>query len=203
MYKCQDHLDETVQETFCFISKDLTHDSHGVQHFAIQTINELKARGLSFKKIVHFSDGAPAQYKNKTCFADASFGTLDVGITTEKHFFGSRHGKGPCDREIGVVKTKRMAHLAVLRTCVIVCAKDLHDFGTNCLTRPANESHHAHNRRSFLFVWNGDIDRVRPERIHLKAIRGTHYLHSVRGISPLLVKYRGHVSAPPCVMELA
>ena len=130
-YRCPDD-DEILTESFVFISSDLKQDSHAVQ---LSVTNQLEQRGLSFQKVVHFSDGCPSQYKCKTNFADISF-AADTGILPEKHFFGTRHGKGPCDAEIGVVK--RIAFLAVRRRRAIIAnATDLYRFGKSSLTKPA------------------------------------------------------------------
>ena len=88
------------------------------------TSNSLQSNGVKIDRLIQFSDCAPSQYKNKTSFTDASFSEKDFGFRTEKHFFGSRHGKGPCDREIGVLKKK--ARLEVLsRNVNISIAKEL------------------------------------------------------------------------------
>ena len=64
----------------------------------------LLQNGIRIEKLIQFSDGAPTQYKGKVNFADLSYSLEDYGVPTEKHYFGSRHGKGPCDREIGTIK---------------------------------------------------------------------------------------------------
>ena len=98
-------------ESFVFISDYLNHDAHAVHHFQVMAVNALKARGMIFTKVIQFSDGCGAQYKGRTNFVDVSHAAEDTGVPTEKHFFGSRHGKGPCDAEIGIVK--RMVSSAV------------------------------------------------------------------------------------------
>ncbi|XP_023932112.1 uncharacterized protein LOC106179961 [Lingula anatina] len=187
-YRCPDHPEVTTQETFCFISNDLKHDSHGVQHFQQQALQTLLERGINVTQIIHFSDGCPSQYKGKASFIDLSFAKDDTGIPTEKHFFGSRHGKGPCDREIGVVK--RLARQAVLRRkCIIATAQDLYEYGCSSLTKPADNSH-SHTCRQFFFVREGTIVRDRPDRTGGKGIPGTRKLHCVRGHSPFIVSYK-------------
>ena len=94
---------ELMRESFCFISDDLKHDAHAVHHFCSDVLTQLRRRGVEVQRMIHFSDGCPSQYKGKTSFVDASFSLEDHGIPTEKHYFGSRHGKGPCDAEIGVI----------------------------------------------------------------------------------------------------
>ena len=69
-------------------------------------MKHLLEKGISIEKLIQVSDGAPTQYqyKGKMNFADLSYSYEDFGFQSEKHYFGSRHGKLPCDREIGTVK---------------------------------------------------------------------------------------------------
>ena len=82
--------------------------------------------GVDFNRLVQFSDGAPMQYKNRIAFADCSCAMQDLGIMSERHFFGSRHGKGPCDREIGVIK-KSVARAVAARQDEVEPPRDLYD----------------------------------------------------------------------------
>lgn len=67
-------------------------------------VHDLKARGLCFTKVIHFSDDCPSQYKGQTSFVDATHGEQDTGVPIEKQLFGSCYEKGPCDADIRVVK---------------------------------------------------------------------------------------------------
>ena len=49
-------------------------------------------------------DGCGAQYKSKGPFADVAASELDFGLQFHRSYFGSRHGKGPCDGEAAVIK---------------------------------------------------------------------------------------------------
>ena len=105
-YKCSEpDCGDVVTDSIVFISEDNGHDYHAVQHFVEGAIAILKEE-VNFRRVIQFSDGAPSQYKNKVYFADCSFSEQDFNILSERHFFGSRHGKGPCDREIGVIKNQ-------------------------------------------------------------------------------------------------
>ncbi|VDI46372.1 Hypothetical predicted protein [Mytilus galloprovincialis] len=110
-------------------------------------------------------DGAPTQYKSKYNFVDMSFWKDDFGFEVEKHFFGSRHGKGPCDGESGVVK--RSATVAVAaRGCIISNAPDFYLYAKKQLSLPKENDveQHIHSKRTFSFIKSGDVDRNRPER---------------------------------------
>ena len=140
--------EKITKETFMFLSTDLTHDAHGVQHFESITIKTLQRRGVHIEKAIHFSDGAGSQYKGRTNFVDISFGIEDLRITRERHYFGSRHGKGECDGEIGVLKS--VALLAVRRRlAVIPDAQSLYDFS---LAHHTKDSNGEEVKRTYFFV---------------------------------------------------
>ena len=48
-------------------------------------------------KIIYFSDGAAAQYKNQKIFPNLCHQKADFAVDAEWHFFATSHGKGPCD----------------------------------------------------------------------------------------------------------
>ena len=173
-----------IRETFLFISADLTHDAHAVQHFELSTIRALQERGHEIKKVFHFSDGAASQYKGRTNFCDSSFGEEDLGVQRERHYFGSRHGKGPCDAEIGVLK--RLARLAVKRrSAIIPDAFTLFEWAKKTMSKDETAS-----KRTVLFVGQGNITRDRPARTDCKALKGSRTLHAVRGQEPYTISSR-------------
>ena len=183
--------DEVSRESFMILSNDLKHDAYAVQYFQLQVTRELLRRGLNFERIVHFSDGCAGQYKGRTNFADLSFAIEDTGILTEKHCFGSRHGKGPCDAEIGVLK--RCANLAVRRrSTVIANAEDLFLYGKSSLTRPAPGEPHSHSRRTFLLICQEEIKRERPERtgLNIRTLPGMRTAHCLRNVAPFVITRR-------------
>ena len=112
-YSCADcTIRHVVQEAVIIISEDLKHDGHAVQHFVNQTMLHLcNNRGETVKKVIEFTDGCAGQYKSKLPFSDISFSGEDMAAKTERHHFGSCHGKGPSDGVSGVVKS------AVRRGC--------------------------------------------------------------------------------------
>ena len=64
-------------------------------------------------KIVYFSDGAGAQYKNRKNFLNLCHHKEDFGISAEWNFSATAHGKGACDGIGGTVK--RLAARASLQ----------------------------------------------------------------------------------------
>ena len=191
-YHCpEEGCHDIVTDSIVFISNDQKHCCHGVQHFNSLAINHLLERGVEIQKLIHFTDCAPTQYKNKTAFVDASFSLQDFGFPTEKHFFGSRHGKGPCDREIGVIK--KQVRLAVVgRQAEITNAEELYDYAKQNLLRPktSSTSEHVHSRRSFIYVPFWEIKRRRSARMQVKALSNTRLQHAIRGIEPFVVAAR-------------
>ncbi|XP_062621147.1 uncharacterized protein LOC134282769 [Saccostrea cucullata] len=187
-YKCtEENCNENVRESVVFISEDHKHDYHLVQHFIAKT-NEylIQGVGLNIEKEIQFSDGAPTQYKSKYNFVDMSMCHEDFGFSVEKHFFGSRHGKGPCDGEAGVIK--RSASLAVTtRGTIISNAEDFFNYSKNKLTIDG----HSHSKRTFFFVKTGDVNRDREQITNrVKTVKQCRSLFSFRGIQQYIVTAR-------------
>lgn len=190
-YNCPvDGCQQLVTDSIFFISDDIKHCQHAVHHYNALSIRHVDDEGIPIGKLIHFTDGAPTQYKSRINFADASFSNEDFGFSTEKHFFGSRHGKGPCDREIGVLK--KQVRLAVnARRAEVSNAFDLYEYGRQNLTRPkVGSDDHVHAKRKFLYVASGEINRDRNERVNVIPLKGTHQLHSVCGVKPFIVRSR-------------
>ena len=171
-----------VTQSMIYVSEDKKHDVHYVQH-CISLANEYIQRvyEMKSKRQIHFSDGAASQFKSKTPFADALHSKSDFGFPVEKHFFGSRHGKGPCDGEFGVIK-RIVTNAVKNRKAMVKNASEFFDFAEANLRRPTLDSQNecCHFRRNFFIVKEGDVNRKRPERTNVKAVPETRQLHSVR-----------------------
>lgn len=138
--------------------EDHNHDYLCVQHCIAKTIEYLiQEVGLEIEKQIQFSDGAPTQYKSKYSFVDMSMSQENFGHVTETHFFGSRHGKGPCDGEAGVIKRNISSNVAT-RSIVVSNAKEKLTLQSDNET----DQNHIHSKR-ILFIKTGDIERNRPE----------------------------------------
>lgn len=174
---------EVAHDSLVFVTDDKKHDSHAVQHFVLLGNQYLKGKHkLIIEREIHFSDGAASQFKSKTPFADVAHCIEDFGFHIEKHFLGTRHGKGPCDGEFGVVE--RTASNSVLtRKAFIRSTEEFYDFSRKCLSKPQDENaenlcHHA--RRTVFHVKEKDINRNRPDRTNVKPIPETRKVHAVR-----------------------
>ena len=100
------------QLTYVIISDCLHHDTVAVYVFQKCLIEFLLTKFVP-QKILYFSDGAAAQYKNRKNFLNLCHHKADFGIDAEWHFFATSHGKGPCDGIGGTVK--RLAARASLQ----------------------------------------------------------------------------------------
>ncbi|XP_070549459.1 RE1-silencing transcription factor A-like [Ptychodera flava] len=162
-----------VREAIVFVSDDLNHDSHAVHVFTGIVNTHMKdRRNLDMQKMIIFSDGCAAQYKSRTPFADVSFAKEDMNCTLERNFFGSRHGKGPCDGEGGVVKA---AITRAVKNEVFIPsdAKSVYDFCRKSLSKESESF-----KRTFYWIPTYNIQRNRPSRL-VKTVKGTRQLHSV------------------------
>uniref|UniRef100_A0A8C4WX24 Uncharacterized protein n=1 Tax=Eptatretus burgeri TaxID=7764 RepID=A0A8C4WX24_EPTBU len=169
-----------IQEAIVIISSDLKHDAHAVQHFTRLALDHLRLkRGLTVEQVLEFTDGCAVQYKSKLPFADISYARKDLNVSLERHFFGSRHGKGPSDCVSGVAKSA--ARRAVMsRQAIINTAETMYEFCTRSLTK--NEC--TSQQRVFIFVKSGEICRDRPDRLVKTAVVGTRGLHAIKSVKP-------------------
>ena len=177
-----------VMDTLVFLSEDHNHDHHAVQTFVEETIRFLKEeRHVDFNHLYEFTDGCSSQYKSRGPFVDISFGMTDFGIQRQRYYFGSCHGKGPCDGAGGVVKTA--ARRGVIRgEAIINDAQTMYNYLKTKLTRTAKvENICNHSRREFFLV---EINRDRPDRTIKTSVKGTRKVHCIRGVMPGVVETR-------------
>lgn len=110
------HRTEYSIESDCFviISEETKHNTAAVHLFNKKMIRHLKEIfGDNIKKLIFFSDGCAAQYKNKHNFTNMLYYHSDFNVKAEWHFFATSHGKGACDGVGGTVK--RLASRASLQ----------------------------------------------------------------------------------------
>ena len=123
---------QLVTHEVIFISDDLTHDAHMVEHCVTETLR-LLLETVQVTHMIQFTDGCSAQYKSKTSFVDVSSSEADHGIKIERHFFGTSHGKGPADGCSGVVKAA--VSRALKAGTVLNCGTEMHAFCNETLTK--------------------------------------------------------------------
>ena len=76
-----------------FLSSDLKHDPHAVRAFEACYIKHLKEQNEKVDHMICYSDGAASQFKAKLPFHYLSEAQSSLGVTQERSFFGTRHGK--------------------------------------------------------------------------------------------------------------
>ncbi|KAK7089483.1 hypothetical protein V1264_024849 [Littorina saxatilis] len=186
-YRCPvDGCELMVNHTLMVVSNDMKHCHDAVHTFNSVTLNFLVHQQVPMNKIIMFSDGAPTQYKNKNSFCDLSHFFEDYGLEGERHFFGTRHGKGPCDREFGTLK-KAVNRRIKGRQAEIHTAADFFSF---CRDHYSRETDHCHYKRSFFYVPTEDIDRHRNRAQNLKPLPQTRQQHCLRRVEPFVLTYR-------------
>ncbi|XP_041368432.1 uncharacterized protein LOC121382868 isoform X2 [Gigantopelta aegis] len=186
-YRCpEDDCDLMTNHSLIFVSNDLKHCHDAVHAFNLSTMDILVNLGVSMKKVVYFSDGAPTQYKNKSAFCDLGYAFEDFGVHCERHFFGTRHGKGPCDREFGTLK-KVVNQRVKERRAEIGTAEQ---FFLYCRDHLSKEDGHVHYKRSFFFIESADIKRNRERASNLKPLPQTRQQHCLKMVKPYIINNR-------------
>ena len=129
-----------------------------------------------------WSDGCSAQYKSKLPF----FFTAESGL--EWVYFGSRHGKSPCDACGGVVKVA--CDEDVKHGSIIQSADDMFKHLSQHYCLPEEQSlptDCCHTLRSFRLVEG--VQRTLPSSA-LNTIPGTRQIHHVKGLGNGQLKTR-------------
>ena len=138
----------------------MTHDTNAVYTFLKRLLVDfVKPDFPTMKKVIYFSDGSAAQYKNYKNLTNLIFHDRDFDLQVEWHFFATSHGKNACDGVGGTIK--RLAARASLQRTLsnqILTPKQLFAFAqsevkgvttffvdTECVT---NTSQYLHPRFS-------------------------------------------------------
>ncbi len=85
------------------LSEDKNHDSKALKHYVSLMNDHLRDRGVALDHEIMWPDGCSSHFKSKQPFSNVADSHID-DVPLEKYFFGSRHGKGPCDGEVDTVK---------------------------------------------------------------------------------------------------
>ena len=190
-YRCNNCKDNpTVREAIHIISNDLCHDSHAVHVFTkVATKHLMERRSLEVVREIQWTDGCSSQYKSKTPLMDISYGSLDLDLeVVERNYYGSRHGKNPCDGEGGIIKSAVTRAVKAEEGCIIQDAASFHNFCHQRLTKGSTSMDTEgnwscnHFRRAFVFLDKSEISRVRPQRTNVETLAGTRKIHSVVGL---------------------
>jgi hypothetical protein len=123
--------------SYVIISECLNHDTAAVYLFQkcfITFLSKVIPAGQPIKRVIYFSDGAAAQYKNRKNFLNLCHHGEDFGLPAEWHFSATSHGKGACDGLGGTVK--RLAARASLQRPYdqqIMTPRQLFDWATTAV----------------------------------------------------------------------
>lgn len=173
----------TVRHSVIVFSEDTKHDHHAAHYYTeLATKAVMEVEGVEVNKIIRFSDGCSSQYKSHGPFADVSLCAMKL----DRNFFGSEHGKGEGDAEIGVVNG------AIDRAIV---GRQL--VGSSCKVvfewcRANLSLNDALSKRDFIFVQKCDFSHVRPEtdvKANIKGVQKIHQLTNVPGYQ-YKIRYR-------------
>ena len=99
--------------SYVAISESIEHDVIAVHLFQKMFIEFLKEKVPNTQKIIYFSNGCAAKYKNCKVFLNLCYHRDDFGLEADWNFFATSHGKGPSDGVGGIVK--RLVSRAILQ----------------------------------------------------------------------------------------
>lgn len=163
------------------ISNCNAHDVYSVHLYQGKLMSHLLSRFPAIQKIIYFSDGCAAQYKNCKAFLNLCYHQHDFSIQAEWHFFATSHGKGPSDGIGGTVK--REATKESLRRPYeneITQPEHLYQFATTNLPN-----------MNFAFStqeeYGEEKTRLQRRLLDAKIIAGTQKLHCVIPLSKTAV----------------
>lgn len=96
--------DEIQTRSICIVSDNLEHNSHASNAYMREVLDYIKKEFPHIANVIVWSDGAPSHFKNKFNIANMLQLEKDYGYKIEWNFFGTSHGKSPCDGIGGNVK---------------------------------------------------------------------------------------------------
>lgn len=168
-YKSNGNIQHT---NYIVISDCLVHNSVAVHLFHRNMIAFLRNKFKKMpNKVIYYSDGSAAQFKNKKNFVNLCYHEADFECTAEWHFFATSHGKGPSDALGGTVKREaRRASLQRPLDDQITSPRHLFDWClenlTNCNFQFLTEKDH-----------NDEEEFLRQRFVGLRTIPGTQKYH--------------------------
>ena len=174
-----------VEESAVMISPDLVHDAAAVEQFENVYLDHLSASGVDITHHVIASDGAASQFKSKKPFFNLTKTSEENGHTTQRVFFGSRHGKNVCDGLGGTIKSCASTYVRS-RNGIIGDAEELFTYCQSNLKREMNCETGQHNPRVFFYVT--DIERNNSDK--MQTVPNTRLLHDIKSSERGVVEYR-------------
>ena len=173
-YLCPNCEKVLVRETILHLTEDRKHDWKAVCHFQNLNLQHLIAEKVPVCQIHEWSDQAPTQYKSRKTFNVQSNSVIPLN----RHFYCSRHGKGPSDRATGLFKL--WLNLQVKTGKLI-----LHDYGA--IAKYATEHHSKqpniqgeclHTRRKIFYTSKIPCKKFTHFEDHTKTAKEHRLIHS-------------------------
>lgn len=185
---CYYHLDgKMCQEAVVVISDDINHDAIAAHLFNNAVEEHLKKKGVTWSRVVSFSDGCSSQFKSRT-----PFHFLETNeVPQERAYFGSRHGKSPCDGIGGTVK-KAASDFVRTRRGLIRDAQEFFDFANQNICT---------DHRSFVYIPSNEVEAARQVKLTAKTVKGTMKLHSIKNAPQGLLKRNLSCFCDGCLSE--
>ncbi|KAK6196383.1 hypothetical protein SNE40_001618 [Patella caerulea] len=153
-----------------FVTDDWKHDTAAVQHFIDKSLHYIDK--WKFKKVVIFSDGCAAQYKDSNCLVAFSMRKYLI----EWNFFGSDHRKSEADGELDSLN--RALDLGILgRQVIIRCAQDIVDWANDRENLRLDE---AGSKSHFHYVPTDAINR--DETVKAATVKDLRNFHQVKNV---------------------
>ena len=98
-------------------------------------IDFLRTKIQRLDKLIYFSDGSTAQYKNRYNVLNLYLHKSDFNVVAEWHFFATAHAKGPSDGLGGTLKRQaRRATLQLPNNKQIQTPKDMYEWAKGNLS---------------------------------------------------------------------
>lgn len=164
-----DKNSEPVHKSFAFLSPCLDHGSQFVRAVQKKLILELKILVPNLTKVIYWSDGCAAQYKNKYMFYWLAHHFSYYKLKAEYNFFATAHGKGAVDGVGATVKRLlRLESLKPSKDTIINTSKAAYEFLKN-----------KNTNIKVYYLTEGDITKIILPKYAITVI-GTRQFHTVQ-----------------------
>lgn len=163
---------KTIHQSLVYISdRGADHNSQFVRAIQINLINYIKEKYPWIQKILYFSDGSAAQFKNCVNFYYLANHEQYFGLKADWHYFATAHGKGAVDGVGGTIK--RMLRLGQYKNILISTAAQA--FGYIQQKYDAKET-----SIQPIYLPASVINRIKIPK-SVKTVKGTQKFHAVLG----------------------
>jgi len=103
LFTCVAYVGQSSIESFVIANDGSSHTKEQVHAYLKKILLELQSK-YNVKHVQMFSDNCAGQFKNRFILSNLLFAKDDYGVTMERHFFETSHGKSSADGLGGVIK---------------------------------------------------------------------------------------------------